>query len=263
MRAYLAVLKCCTASILLYRSAVIAGVFTRAFWGMIRMMILIGLYSVTTAPQPISLSQTIIFIWLGQATLCLLPWNVDSQTEESVRSGNVVYTLTQPLDLYWLFFSRSLSIRLIPTVLSGLILFPIAWGFFGLASPVSWWAGLAFAASLLLSLVLSSAITTMVVTTLFWTVSGEGIQRILPHFAILFSGVAIPLPLFPDWMQPFLNAQPLRAIIDIPCRIYTGIIPLSELPYYFCFQLFWSVVFIVLGRRLIQCALRRIEIQGG
>lgn len=263
MRGYCAVFQGRVAALLQYRSAAIAGVFTQIFWGMIKMMILAALYSQTTAPQPISLSQAIIFIWLGQATLTLLPWDVDQESEEAIRSGSVVYTLTQPLDLYWLFFSRSMAIRFIPTFMRALILFPIAAVFFGLSSPVSCEAGLAFAVSLLFSAFLSSAITTMVVTTLFWTVSGEGIQRIIPHLTLILSGMIIPLPLFPDWMQPILSAQPLRGIIDIPCRIYTGVIPTSQVLYYYGFQLFWCVVCVAIGRWLIRQAQRRIEIQGG
>jgi ABC-2 type transport system permease protein len=263
MRRYVAVFRCRVAALLQYRSAVIASVLTQIFWGMIKMMILVALYSQTTAPQPISLAQAIVFIWIGQATITLLPWSVDEETEEAVKSGTVVYALTQPLDLYWRFFSRSMAGQLIPTLMRALILLPIAWIFFGLSSPVSWGAGIAFASSLLLSVFLSSAITTMVVITLFWTVSGEGIQRILPHLSLILSGMVVPLPLFPDWMQPILSAQPLRGIIDIPCRIYTGLIPLSDVPYSLAFQLFWSAACVVIGRWLIERAQRRIEIQGG
>ena len=103
----------------------------------------------------------------------------------------------------------------------------------------------------------------MVVTTLFWTMSGEGIQRILPHLSLLLSGLIVPLPLFPEWMQPLLNVQPLRGIVDIPCRIYTGIIAMSDVPFYLGFQLAWSLVAIVIGRVLMGRALKRIEIQGG
>lgn len=192
MREYLAVLKCRIIALLQYRSAVVAGVLTQLFWGMIKTMILMALYSQTSAQQPISLSQAIIFIWLGQATLTLLPCNVDGETEEAVKSGSVVYSLTQPLDLYWLFFARSLAIRLMPTLLRTLLLLPIV--FFCLSSPVSWQAGVAFTTSLFFSLFLSSAITTMVAITLFWTISGEGLQRILPHFALLFQGWLFPYP---------------------------------------------------------------------
>jgi ABC-2 type transport system permease protein len=263
MKGYFAVFRCRAAALLQYRCAALAKGLTQVFWGFIKTTILISLYSQTADPVPISLSQAIAFIWLGQVFLTLLPWDVDEYSEEAVKNGTIVYALTQPLDLYWVFFTRSLAIRLINSVISMAMLFPLAILFFDLTLPVSSGAALGFALSLLLSALLSSAITAVVIITLFWTLSGEGIQRILPHFCLIFSGMVVPLPLFPDWMQPFLSIQPLRAILDIPCRIYTGIIPLSELPYYFGIQLAWCLSFIVMGRFLIVKAQRKIQIQGG
>ena len=105
--------------------------------------------------------------------------------------------------------------------------------------------------------------TTLVSISLFWTLSGEGIQRLLPHFAVLLSGMVVPLLLFPSWMQPFLNIQPFRGIMDIPCRLYTGVIPVSETLYYLGFQLAWICILVLIGQRLIQKAIRQFVIQGG
>lgn len=263
MRRYLAIFKCRVTAQLQYRSAAAAGMLTTIFWGLIKALLLSALYAQSHASQPISLQQAITFIWLGQSVLPLLPWDVDEGVEESVKSGNVVYTLTQPLELYWLFFFRSLGLRLVPTLIRMTLLFTIAGLFFGLSAPISWGAGAAYLCSFFFAALLSSAITTAVMITLFWTISGEGIQRILPHLTLLFSGLLVPLPLFPEWMQPLLNAQPLRGILDIPCRLYTGVIPLHQAPWYFGFQLLWCGLFIILGRWLIHQAIRRIEIQGG
>ena len=263
MRTYCAVLKCGFSSLFRYRSAVIAGVATQFFWGAIKMMILIALYTQTDAPQPITLAQAITFIWLAQATITLLPWDIDIEVEEMVRTGNVVCALTHPIDLYWLFFARSSALRILPTLGRIPIIIGIAWLCFGLSSPVSLGAGVAFAVSLLFSSFLASAITAVVMTSLFWTLSGEGIKRILPHFTLLLSGAIVPLPLFPEWLQPILSIQPMRGIIDIPCRIYTGVIPLNEAAYYLAFQVAWIMLIVMSGRLLMAMALRKIEIQGG
>ena len=85
----------------------------------------------------------------------------------------------------------------------------------------------------------------------------------MPHFTLLLSGLVLPLPLFPDWLQPLLSIQPFRGIIDIPCRIYTGVIPLGEVFYAFLFQVAWLTVIVKAGRWLMTRALTRVEIQGG
>lgn len=263
MRSYLAILKCRMAALFQYRAAALAGLGTQIFWGVIKMMILTAFYAESTTLQPISLQQAITFIWLGQALLQLLPWNIDKEVEFQIRNGNVAYELVRPLDLYWLWFFRSIAMRFLPTLLRSIPIFILAGLFFGLSQPISWPAGIAFGCSVILSVLLSSAITCLIIISLFWTVSGEGILRLLPHTVMLLSGLVVPLPLFPEWMQPFLNLQPFRGIVDIPVRLYTGVIPVSDAPLFLAFQIAWIVVFLIAGVWLIRKALKRIVIQGG
>lgn len=263
MNPYQAIFKCRSALLFRYRTAAIAGFCTQIFWGILKVMILSAFYAHASSSQPISLSQAIAFIWLGQSLLLLLPWNVDKDIEFQIKNGDVSYELIRPLNLYWLWFSRSLSLRVAPTFFRFVPLFLVALLFFDLSYPASWLAGLAFSISLVLAVLLSSTITTLVMISFFWTISGEGIQRLLPHLMIFLSGMTVPLPLFPEFLQPFLSAQPFRGLIDIPCRLYTGVIPVNEAMYYFGFQALWTGLFFIAGRWLINLALKRVVIQGG
>lgn len=263
MKAYLAILKGRLSILFQYRAAAIAGLMTQVFWGIVKVMILTAFYAQATESAPISLMQAMAFNWIGQALLQLLPWNVDKEIEAQIKSGNVAYELVRPLDLYWQWFCRSMAMRLVPTLLRSIPLFILAGLFFGLIKPASWAASAAFGISVIFSAFLASAITTLVIITLFWTISGEGILRLLPHIVMVFSGMLVPLPLFPDWMQPFLSIQPFRCIIDIPCRLYTGVIPSSEAFYYLAFQLIWGLVFIFAGRMLMKKAVTQFVVQGG
>ncbi len=263
MNGYLAILKIRMKALFQYRAAALAAIMNQLFWGILMTMIFRAFFSSTSASHPISLSQSITFIWLSQALLQLLPWTIDKELESQVKNGNVVYELIRPLNLYTLWFVRSLAMRLVPTITRCLPIFLIAGWFFELQPPISWNAGVLFCLSVIFSFFLSSAITTLVIISLFWTISGEGIQRLLPHFSLLLSGMTIPLPLFPQWMQPFLNIQPFRGILDIPCRIYTGIIPEADVWIYIGFQLAWIVGLVLFGQWLMKRATRRFVIQGG
>jgi len=226
-------------------------------------MILTAFYAQASAAQPISLVQAITFIWLGQAFLALLPWNIDKELEALVKTGNVSYELVRPLNLYYLWYARAFAIRTVPTLMRCIPVCIIAFLFFEISAPISWIAFLAFGISLFLGAFLASAITTLIIISLFWTISGEGIQRMTPQAALLLSGVIVPLPLFPDWLQPFLSLQPLRGIIDIPIRLYTGVIPLQETFYYLGFQVVWIMILVGFGKWLMNRALRQTVIQGG
>jgi ABC-2 type transport system permease protein len=263
MKPYIALLKARFAVLFQYRTAALAGLCTQIFWGMIKVMILQAFFAQTSASQPMSLVQAITFVWLGQAFLQLLPWNIDKEVEAQIKSGDVAYELIRPLDLYWTWFNRALAMRIVPTLLRAIPLFIFAGVFYDLSMPVSVEAYAGFFSSIFLASILSAAITAVVIISIFWTLSGEGIVRLLPHVVILLSGMLVPLPLFPDWMQPFLSIQPFRGVLDIPSRIYTGIIPTDEIVYYLGFQLCWIGFFIVYGRFLMCRAVKRFVIQGG
>lgn len=263
MRSYLSIFKARILSLFQYRLAAIAGICTQIFWGIIKVMIITAFYAQSIKSQPISLLQAITFIWLGQAFLQLLPWNIDKELEEQVRGGNVVYELARPLNLYWFWFSRSMAMRIVPTILRSIPLFLIVSLFFDFSSPISWNAAFYFFVSIIFAALLSSAITTIVIISLFWTISGEGIKRLLPSIVMIFSGMIVPLPLFPKWSQLFLDIQPFRGLIDIPCRLYTGVIPTEDAFFYLGFQFFWVLIFVFLGKYLMNKAIKRFVIQGG
>lgn len=263
MKAYFAIVKAKASTMLHYRAAMLAGVGTQIFWGFLNVAILTAFYGKTSQQQPLSLSQAIAIMWLSQTLLQLLPWVIDPELEELVKNGNVSYELARPINLYWAWFFRSATDRLVPALLRSIPIFLIAWLFFDLRSPASLLAYLTFPLSIVFAALLSGTITTLIVISLFWTTSGEGIQKLMPHTSLILSGVALPLPLFPDWLQPFLSIQPLRGITDIPSRIYTGVISGTDSFLYLGFQLAWSIGFILLGKWLMQRAIRQFVIQGG
>lgn len=261
--AYLAVLKCRTSALFQYRMAALASIGSQLVWGIIRIMVFTAFYEHATATPPISLAESMTFIWLGQAFVQMLPWTLDKDIESQIKTGNVAYELLRPLDLYWLWYTRAFALRVVPTLMRALLVFAIAIPFLGLSSPVSWEAGLIFSLSITLGAFIAAAITTFVLISLFWTVSGEGIQRLMPSIALLLTGLIVPLPLFPDWAQPFLNIQPFRGILDIPSRIYMGVIPVNETLSYLGFQVLWIVLLVSAGKFLVNRALKQLTIAGG
>lgn len=262
MRAYWAVGSARCRELLQYRAAAAAGIATQVFWGFIRLMIFGAFYASSTVEPPMSLAEVTTFVWLGQALFRALPFGVDLDVREKIRTGTVAYELVRPLDIYSLWFARSAAFRIAPTLLRALPMLPIA-VFFGLGAPPSAASGIAFAASLVAALTLSSAISVLLNTSLLWTVSGEGIARIVPSIMFLASGSIVPLPLFPDWTQPILKALPFRGIVDVPFRIYSGNISAASAVGEIAGQFLWCAALILAGRWALARGLRRVVVQGG
>lgn len=246
-----------------YRSAALAGLVTQVVWGMIRVMIFQAFYSSTNSEQPISGSDVETYIWLGQAFLAALPWNIDTDLRALIRSGGIAYELTRPVDIYSYWLSRALSWRTAPMLMRAVPLLIFAFVVMGMALPVSWAATAAFLASMCAAIVLSSAITTFLNVTMLWTITGDGVTQMTFGMVLIFSGMLVPLPLYPDWSQPIINAMPFRGLVDTPYRLYLGHIPVSEFPQHFAHQLAWIAAFVIAGRIALSRALRRVVVQGG
>jgi ABC-2 type transport system permease protein len=268
---YRALLSARFRTMLQYRAAAIAGAGTQFFWGFIRIMILMAFYRSSPEAPPMDLADVISYIWLGQAFLALLPWTHDRDLEGLIREGGVAYELLRPTDLYSLWYVRTLagrvaatSLRCIPIlVFAGLLLPLVGMPEWRLAPPPSLAAFVAFVVALLVALALGVALTMLVHVSLLWTISGDGVARLMPSLVMVFSGMVIPLPLFPDWAQPFLSALPFRALVDVPFRLYTGDIPAGEALAPIALALLWTVALVVLGRRLLARGQRVLVVQGG
>jgi ABC-2 type transport system permease protein len=263
MNGCLAIMKMRLKALLQYKAAAFAGVCTQLFWGLINVIILKAFYAERQGYEPINFSQAAAYIWIGQALLSLLPWSIDKELQSQIKDGNIAYELVRPLYLYYHWFARCLALKIGPTLLRSFPIFILV-GFTGqLPLPSTWESTLAFSTSLLGAIFLSTAITVFVICTLFWTYSGEGILRLMPVLAMLFSGIIVPLPLFPDWMQGFINIQPFRGVMDIPCRFYIGMLPAEHIIYYLSFQIAWALVFIGFSQWLMKRAMSQFVIQGG
>ncbi|MFZ1991840.1 MAG: ABC transporter permease, partial [Alphaproteobacteria bacterium] len=232
---------------------------------------LAAFYASGRGAPPISLAQGITYIWLGQAFLGLLPWNVDSDVSEMMRSGNVGYERLRPVDTYVYWFARAAAwrasgtlMRCVPLIAVTAILFPLMgltdWS---LRPPADIQAFALFALSMVCVLFLTSAISTVINISVVWMLSPLGINGITQSLSILLSGMVIPLPLFPSWAQFALFIQPFAGLVDLPYRIYFGNLRGPAAFAAIGLQLFWTIVFVALGRLFMSAVMRRVQMQGG
>src|SRR5947208_2695577 len=99
MRPYLAILATRFQLLLQYRAAALAGFATQLWWGAMKIFVLAAFFQNTTR-APITLAQTITYVWLGQALLGILPWNIDPDIAQMAETGNVGYERLRPVDTY-------------------------------------------------------------------------------------------------------------------------------------------------------------------
>ncbi len=270
-RPYAALLSARYRMLLQYRAAALAGAVTQVFWGFVRIMILLAFYRSSGTEAPMAFPDVVTYVWLGQALLALLPWNHDADLERQIRDGGVAFELLRPLDLYTFWAMRTLAMRVAATSLRALpivVLAGVAMPLLGLeawrlAPPASPLAAALFVLAMSVAIALGCAITMLVHVSLLWTISGDGMARIMPTLVTVFSGMVIPLPLFPDWARPVLELLPFRALVDVPFRIYSGDIPAGEAGLPLALGMAWVLVFVAAGRVLLARGQRMLVVQGG
>jgi viologen exporter family transport system permease protein len=271
LRPYLAILSARFRMLLQYRAAAFGGLWTQIFFGLVFLGVYESFYRSTSRPPPMAFAHVVSYVWLGQALLAMLPWNADAEVRAMVRSGAVAYELCRPIDLYALWYVRAIAWRTAPTVLRAVplcifavfVLPLVGLAEWRLAPPPSLASALAFAAALACTLLLGCALTTLVNISLLWTISGEGAVIMMTTLVSFFSGMIIPLPLFPDSAQWIVQALPFAGLVDLPFRIFIGHIPPGGVVHVLARQLLWTVALVLLGRWLLARGLKRIVVQGG
>ena len=273
LRPYRAILSARFRMLLQYRAAALAGLWTQIFFGLVLLMIYEAFYRSTTVRQPMTFAEIVSYVWLGQALLAMLPWNADAEIRAMVRSGAVAYELCRPIDLYSLWYARALAWRTAPTILRAVpmcVIAAVILPLVGLRRVAARESTLArrrsrvrrharlYAPPRLRSHdadqhQLSSGPS-----------AGTGPSILLTALATFLSGMIVPLPLFPDWAQPIVQALPFAGLVDLPFRVFTGHIPagadaVSVLQH----QIVWTIALVLFGRWLLSRGMRRVVVQGG
>ncbi len=254
-----------------YRAAALAGIATQTFWGFIMIFILEAFYASSTASAPMDFPQVVTYIWLGQAFLGMLPWNIDLHLASEIRSGNIGYSLVKPLGLYSQWFVSTLGdklgrvlLRALPLLFFVTVILPLTpLSRLALIWPRDFMVLSSWLMSLILALVLGVSFLTSAHATMLWTISADGIRFFIMPVVTIFSGMIIPLPLFPDVLQTLLRLLPFSGMVDVPNRIYSGDISGPETALALTIQLVWIVLFMAAGRFMMSRGTAKLVVQGG
>jgi ABC-2 type transport system permease protein len=116
---------------------------------------------------------------------------------------------------------------------------------------------------MVLVIALSSAVTSLMDVLTVATLSDRGVNSLAGPLIIILSGSLIPLPLFPEWMQPLLKLQPFAGLLDTPMHIYGGHLGGTDAIAALGRQVVWAVLLVLLGRMLMARFMAKLQVQGG
>ena len=265
MKKYLSYFKLRYNVALQYRASAIAGIFTQFFWAIMQILIYIAFYKNSTGTD-ISLEQLTSYVWLRQSFYSLINHVTDGEIRSSIENGNVSYELIKPINLYWIWFSKTISSRIgacsikcIPT----LLIVPFLPGWINLNAPSSLGALILFTVTLFMGMFIISSIINLFYISLFYTMSSKGTTSIFYGLLEFFGGGFIPIALMPSVWQKICYLLPVSLATDLPFRIYTGNIDLLNGLKYIGVQVIWICILVGLGNLFLNRVLKKAVIQGG
>jgi ABC-2 type transport system permease protein len=249
-----------------YRTATAAGVFTNTVFGFIVSYTFVALWGQRPHLGGYSQSQALTYVWVGQALLmamCLMGGGFEDELMERIRSGDVAVDLYRPADLQGWWLAADLGRAAFHLVARGAV--PMVCGALAFrlslpGDPLTW---LLFLAAVALGVAVSFAVRYLVALSAFWLLDGAGVSQIVWLAGLFFSGMLLPLTVFPGWLGGLARALPWSAMLQVPAdvllRRHRGGGALLAL----AFQAGWAAALLAAGRALQSAATRRVVVQGG
>ncbi len=266
MKLYLNYFKLRIETFLQYRSAAIAGLTTQFFWGLMMIFIYMALYQ-NADNVSMNLEQVIAYTWLHQAFYAFLAVRVmDSEIRDSIRSGNVAYEIIRPYNLYYWWYIKCVAkriasgmLRVMPVIIVALLL-PAP---YGLPLPATFANFILFIISLFLGVLVVVGISMLVHTLGFYTYNEAGISSMLNSVMEFLAGELVPVALLPMFIQKGTYYLPFRLVCDLPFRLYSNNINITEGILGIGLQVGWILILIVIGNFIVKNALKKVFVQGG
>lgn len=248
---------------LTYRTAMIAGMATNIFFGILRVAVLAALYNGKEMVNGLSMQAAVTFAGLTQAMIMFVMLFGYFEIMQSVSSGAVAGDLIRPVDYFLLWLGKDIGRAIVNLVIRGIVFFIIFALFFDVLIPQTAGQWLAFAVALTFSYLLSFSWRFLINLVAFWTPDALGIGRIMFLFTQFLSGFLMPLQLLPDWFGALCRLTPFPSIITTPAGIFLGTLQGSDLWLGLIQQAGWLAALLVIGQIVYRAGIRRLVVQGG
>ena len=216
---------------------------------------------------PMKLEDLFSYVWLGQSLFSLVYlWYKDKEIIDMIKNGNIAYELCRPQNLYitWCFKIlgerlAKATLRFAPVIVVAIIL-PPPYNF--LINNDFIILGLFFI-TIILSTILMTVLVTFYHVLCLFTVDDKGVVNMFMIISDILSGLAIPIPFFPKYLQNISNALPFKYVIDFPFELYVGRIGISKCFIGIIMQLLWIIILLTVGKILANRGFKKAIIQGG
>jgi ABC-2 type transport system permease protein len=242
-----------------YRLALVSGLITNAFFGVVRTTVFLALYRDRGRVAGLNVSDALTYTWLLEALFPLIWASWIWELPESIRSGDFAVELLRPGDPYLRIaafdLGRSLNLlvtRAVPVLAVVAVVLP-------LHLPTSAVGALALTASVTLAMVNAFQVRFLFCTAAFWTPDYRAVYALLSPLLYLAAGFVIPVDYFPGVIRGLVQATPLYSLMMAPVRVAIGHGAGAAL----AGQVLWLAALAAATRSVLALADRHLVVHGG
>jgi len=189
--------------------------------------------------------------------------NLDREIVSEIRDGSVAIQFIRPYNYIVVKMMQGLGegmFRLLLFSAPGLVivsfLFPVE-----LPTDPGLW--LVYMLMLFFAFLINSQINILTGLSAFFLENAEGMLRMKRTLIDLFTGLILPISLFPAWAAVIMDVLPFQAITYLPSSVFTGRVTGSAVLSLIGLQVLWFVVLIIPIVVLWRKARTRLFVQGG
>ncbi|MFA1544175.1 ABC transporter permease [Actinomadura monticuli] len=235
---------------------------TNTVFGFMRAYVLVALWNVRPSLGGYDTADAVTFCFITQALIGPVQVFGGMELTERIRNGDVAIDLHRPVGLqgWWLAddlgrAAGSLLLRAGPPLLAGALVFP-----FRAPAPANL---AAFAVAGVLAVTVGFGLRYLVALAMFWLHDDRGLNAVTLVMSLFFSGMILPLVVFPGRLGDVARALPWAAQIQVPADVFLGRHTGAGLLGALAFQAMWAALLLGAGALLTRAARRRLVVHGG
>jgi ABC-2 type transport system permease protein len=242
-----------------YRLALISGLATNVFFGVIRTALFAALYEERAVVGGLDEAEALTYVWVIQSLFGLIWAAWIWELPDAVRSGAFEAELTRPGGVLGRLLAFDLGrtanialVRATVPLLGAALLLDLR-----VPTTAAGWALVPL--SLGLAAVAGFCFRFLIGASAFWTSDYRGAYSLLFPALWFFSGFLVPVEYFPGVLRTLAESGPLAAVLTAPVRVVTGRSPVAAL----ALQLVWAVVLVAVCQVVLARGERRLVVHGG
>jgi ABC-2 type transport system permease protein len=244
-----------------YVWAALAGAFTNSVFGVLRAYVLIALWQARPGLAGYDIADAVTFCFVTQAFIGPMQlFGGGLGIPERIRSGDIALDLVRPASLQLWSLAEDLGRAAYLFVVRGFPPMVLGAALFGIVVPTGPGPWLAFLTSFVIGVVVSFGWRYLIALSVCWLVDDRGVAVVSMVLTTFFSGMMLPLHLFPGWLGEAARSLPWAAMVQMPTDLYLGKAPVLET---LAFQVFWAAVLLGLGALATRAIRHKVVIQGG